>query len=65
MGTIIVLAVVAGMAALAIRKIYMDKKSGKGCCSCGGSCSGCVSGTSCGCTADALDTDISLEKKNQ
>ena len=37
MGTVIVSLIVVGMVVLAIRSIYRNKKSGKGCgCGCGG-----------------------------
>ena len=41
MGTVIVLAVLAGVVACAIRVMIKDKKSGKGCSGSCGSCSGC------------------------
>ena len=47
MGTYIVGAIVLGIVGLAIRKIYQDKKAGKGC----GSCESCGCG-GCGCSSD-------------
>lgn len=41
LGNIIVGLVILVLVVLAAGKLYMDKKSGKGCSSCGGSCSGC------------------------
>ena len=41
MGTIIVGFVVLAVTGLAARKIYLDKKSGKACSGCSGSCSAC------------------------
>ena len=43
MGTIIVLAVVAGAVALAVRSMVRDKKAGKSI-GCGGDCSRCGGG---------------------
>jgi hypothetical protein len=45
MGTGIVLTVVAALAVLAVRHIYKEKKSGRGCC--GGSCGGCAHAGAC------------------
>ncbi|MDY3920434.1 MAG: FeoB-associated Cys-rich membrane protein [Candidatus Limivivens sp.] len=39
MGTVVVFLIVAALVFLAGRKIYLDKKQGKGCC--GGNCSQC------------------------
>lgn len=39
MGTFVVGLVVAGLAALAVKKLVKDKRSGKG--SCGGDCGNC------------------------
>lgn len=39
MGTAVVLILLCGMVAVIVRKMIMDKKSGKS--SCGGNCAGC------------------------
>ena len=41
LSTIIVAAIVVVIAALAVRKMIKDKKSGKTCSSCGGNCTCC------------------------
>ncbi|MBO4421188.1 MAG: FeoB-associated Cys-rich membrane protein, partial [Lachnospiraceae bacterium] len=46
-GTIGVSAVLILIVGLVIAKMIKDKKSGKGSCSCGGSCSGCGMAGSC------------------
>ena len=51
MGTYIVGAIVLGIVGLAIRKIYQDKKAGKGC----GSCESC----GCGCSGGNDNSDRS------
>lgn len=44
MGTWIVGLIVFGLLALAVYKIYKDRRAGKGCgCGCGASCSSCPS----------------------
>ena len=40
--------VLAAVFVLAIIKIHKDRKNGKGCLSCGGSCAGCTLSESCG-----------------
>ncbi|MCI8504621.1 MAG: FeoB-associated Cys-rich membrane protein [Lachnospiraceae bacterium] len=40
--TILIGLLVLGLAALAVRSIWRDKKQGKSCGSCGGNCSGCA-----------------------
>ncbi|MCR5089353.1 MAG: FeoB-associated Cys-rich membrane protein [Oscillospiraceae bacterium] len=49
---ILLLIVIAAAVALAIRKIYRDRKQGKSCMSCGGNCSVC----SQGCVRSEKDT---------
>ena len=44
-GTLLIGAVVAVVVSLVVRKLYRDKKQGKGTCSCG--CSGCPSAGLC------------------
>ena len=39
--------VLAAIFVLAIIKIHKDRRNGKGCLSCGGSCAGCVHGAVC------------------
>lgn len=41
LATIVILLLVAGIAALAVRSIYRQKKSGGCCGGCGGNCSAC------------------------
>ena len=38
MGTVVVLAILAGVVALIVRKMIKDKKNGKSCSHCGGHC---------------------------
>lgn len=47
METVIVLAAVVLLAALAARSLYRDKKQGKSCGSCGGGCGGCANAGVC------------------
>lgn len=45
--TIIISIALVAVVALVVRKLYTDKKKGKACASCGGSCSGCPSAGMC------------------
>ena len=54
-GTIGVSAVLVLIVGLVIAKMIKDKKSGKGSCSCGGSCSGCGMAGSCHNAASGSD----------
>ena len=38
---ILLLVLIAAAVVLALRKIHRDRRSGKGCLSCGGDCAGC------------------------
>ena len=39
---IFLLVLIAAALALAVRKLRLDRKKGKGCLSCGGNCAGCT-----------------------
>lgn len=45
--TIIISIALMAVVALVVRKLYMDKKKGKACSSCGGGCSGCPGAGMC------------------
>ena len=58
LATILIGLLVLGLAALAVRSIWRDKKQGKSCGSCGGNCSGCT-----GCAANVGHRKENIPKK--